>query len=499
MSASSEFVALCQSQVALLTQGLGASLSAVYLTEVLVEGTEAKLVPIVAYPETSSVWQDQAFALLPAETEATNNPGLRLLSAAQPLHSLNSSEADAQASPSSPELSGETFAFGETGRSPSAQGESNFLMQQRQIVLPLMHEGVMLGLLVTGREDRPWNEWERAQIERIAHTIALACILNQRSQWLEQERQQQQQLQAQQHDLLDNLLHQFRNPLTALRTFGKLLLRRLRPTDVNRDVATSIIRESDRLQELLQQFDQALDLGEVSLEPFTLGPTHTAIDVAPDVQPALQSPTPPEEVPCYSPRSIPLLPASGFLAGINLNLEPCSVAAVLEPLIISAQAIAQERSLQLQTEIPANLSLVRANVRALREVLSNLIDNALKYTPAGGTISIQVQDSYLLPSNTTQQATDRPYQAIAVSDTGPGIPPQDLPHIFERHYRGVQAATEIPGTGLGLAIARDLVEQMQGEIQVFSPAQSSGLVSFEPTATSGPGTSFVLWLPLESP
>jgi len=94
-------------------------------------------------------------------------------------------------------------------------------------------------------------------------------------------------------------------------------------------------------------------------------------------------------------------------------------------------------------------------------VFSNLIDNALKYTPSG-KIYIQA-------------GLEQSHLQGAISDTGPGIPPEDLEHIFERHYRGVQSSSEIPGTGLGLAIAKDLIEQMQGEIQVFSPASLPAL------------------------
>jgi len=105
--------------------------------------------------------------------------------------------------------------------------------------------------------------------------------------------------------------------------------------------------------------------------------------------------------------------------------------------------------------------------------VSNLLDNALKYTPSGEDLH---------PGGLEQGHL----QGIAISNTGPGIPPEDLEHIFERHYRGVQSSSEIPGTGLGIAI--DLIEQMQGEIQVFSPARfalAHLLVDLEPPLSSG--------------
>ena len=100
---------------------------------------------------------------------------------------------------------------------------------------------------------------EEREIHRIATTLAIACILDRRQVWLQHQLQQEKALQKEQGDLLDNLLHQFRNPLTAIRTFGKLLLKRLRSNDTNREVAINIINQSDRLQELLQNFDQVLD------------------------------------------------------------------------------------------------------------------------------------------------------------------------------------------------------------------------------------------------
>ncbi len=473
MPASSEFVQLCRSQVAIAVS-LGATFSAVYLTQELVPGSEAKLVPIAVYPETS--------------VESEENQGLRLQSSENstvkslpllgpPTKPVEKSTVEAILFEGFPS---DRFANanapeplpGFDGSSHQCQGPENLWQQRRQIVTPLIHEGSVMGLLVSGRQDRPWNDREEATIQQIARTLALACILDQRSQWMQQELNSSGQIQAQAYDTMHNLLHQFKSPLTALRTFGKLLARRLVPEDKNRNVAFSIVRESDRLQELLLQFDRTVDSGEANLR-LPSGTSETAISNL--------------ELIRHSPLS--LSPVA--------NLEDsCFVAEVLKPLLISAEAQASEKHLKLVTDIAADLPLVSANDRALREVLSNLIDNALKYTPAGRQIYIKVR--YKAANGDLRPAYRQfPAIAVAVSDTGSGIPPQDLEHLFERHYRGEKAQTEIPGTGLGLAIARDLVRQMQGEIEVFSPLNPEWLPSaaahLYPTNR---GTTFVLWLPL---
>lgn len=448
MPTSSEFVALCQVQIRAI-QALGATLSIVYLTEKLAEDSEAKLIPIAAYPSLAVGWEENdTLALLPDETETVESfPGLPAAVLGDGLTSDRPSVA--------PE------------RSSSHPEELKTLFQQRRIVLPLIHEGMMMGLLVTEREDRPWNQREQSQLEGIAHTMAIACILDQRHGWLEKRFHQQQRLQAEQNDLLHNLLHQLRNPLTALRTFGKLLLKRLGLEDRHRDIAANILRESDRLQELLQQFDPILELTGSNETLLTLPPAQNGAEKG--------SETVGKNQPSLPQR---LLPEAGLAVS---SLESCSVAEILKPLLASARAIAAELHLNLPTDIPAQLPPVLANAKALREVLSNIIDNALKYTPSGGEIEIQVGQ--------TRIGSQGQMLGIAISDTGPGIPPQDLEHLFERHYRGVQAQSEIPGTGLGLAIARDLVEQMQGDIQVISPAQPSASANL-----GHAGTTFIVWL-----
>jgi signal transduction histidine kinase len=487
--ASSEFVALCKSQVAVLTQGLGAALSAVYLTEELIEGTQAKLIPVVVYPEAAGVWEE-------------DNPVLVLPDSGGKIDRIP------RLSRAAPRLLPQVRDRNQTMDSTSPDWDDNVLQRQGQVVLPLMHEGVVMGLLIAGREDRPWNEKELATIERIARTLAIACIMDRRRVWFEQQFTQASRLQAQQRDRLDDLLHQLRNPLTALRTFGKLLIKRLLPEDKNRDIASSILTESERLQELLKELDATLDASETEQAPLML-PAATLPEASPELE----------------TRDGKLRTEQEFSKSLIANpqsLAPISVAEVLEPLIATARAIAQERNLALFTEIPTDLPLVQGNAKGLREVLSNLIDNALKYTPSGGQIDIRVAVCARTPQGETwtmgiderlpgrvegvtqwlETSTVQPEQrlAILISDTGPGIPPQDLEHLFERHYRGVQAATAIPGTGLGLAIAKELIAQMKGEIEVFSPAQrvwakqsweSQGVQTQHEPAR---GTTFVVWL-----
>ncbi|MBE9030834.1 sensor histidine kinase [filamentous cyanobacterium LEGE 11480] len=427
MPASAEFVDLCQSQLWLLVQTLGASVSVVYLTEEVASTAETRLVRIASAPDGAAMPGGEG--------------GTALSPVADVGRSSESPQSTELADPKSSTMASSTAV-------PIAPLPSPDMVPER-LVVPLIHEEIVLGLLVTERNDRRWQVRERQQIEQIVQTLSLACVLDKRSQWLQQRQAQQAQLQAQQHDVMDNLVHQFRNPLTALRTFGKLLLKRLPEDDRNYVAASSIVRESDRLQELLLQIDRAIDLTESF----------------------------PDEVKVTTPAA---LPSAGPLGEAQLALKPCDVGQILQPLVVSASAVAQEKQLVLHAELPDVIPLVQADQSALREVLSNLIDNAVKYTPAGGEVHVRLQ---VLGKQLV----------VRVTDNGAGIPDTDLPQLFQRHFRGVQDQTEIPGTGLGLAIARELVQQMQGDIQVFSPMQPEGwLGEYLPAER---GVTFVVALP----
>lgn len=433
----SEFVDLCQSQVALLTQGLGAAWCGVYLTEDLVQSVP-KLIPIVVYPDAREVWSW-------GEGEAQGGEFSPLLALSQ------------QYSLDTPQPHQEQDVINQAEYFTGEWEEKSF-QPGYQVARPLIYQEGVMGLLVAGRREREWTPEELIQIDRVARTLAIARSLDRQQRWYRQQLHQQENARHIQKEVLDNLLHQLRNPMTALRTFSKLLLKRLRFDDANRTVAEGIVRESDRLQGFLQQLDDYFK---------TI---------------AAESPRlPPADPLLLTGENKPISPS--LLPGKAIVLEPLALETILHPLILSAKTIAQERKLTFKTDIPAHLPLVRADPWGIREVLSNLIDNALKYTPRGGCVEIEAGLTRLTPYGRLQ--------GVAVRDNGLGIPPGDRERIFERHYRGVQEQGEIAGSGLGLAIAKSLIEQMHGEIELISPASDAA------HSPNNPGTTFIVWLPVD--
>jgi two-component system sensor histidine kinase KdpD len=127
-------------------------------------------------------------------------------------------------------------------------------------------------------------------------------------------------------------------------------------------------------------------------------------------------------------------------------------------------------------DLPHDLPRVAADTALLEQVLVNLLDNAVKYSPPGGTISVS-----------GRTVGDR--VALSVSDEGIGIPPDELPYVFDSFYRARRQDRVGPGTGLGLAIARGLMEAMGGAIDAQSPRP-------DVPADGAPGTMITLTLPV---
>ncbi len=152
-----------------------------------------------------------------------------------------------------------------------------------------------------------------------------------------------------------------------------------------------------------------------------------------------------------------LLKLSRIEAGrLELELRPIRVDALVNSCIETARFKAEARGLRILVNLPQGLPPVRGDGAQLAEVLQNLLDNALQYTPSGGHIDVTARSS-------AHEVT------FTVADTGIGIPESDLGRIFERFYR-VDAARsrEAGGTGLGLAISRHIVEAHGGRIWVES-------------------------------
>ena len=117
---------------------------------------------------------------------------------------------------------------------------------------------------------------------------------------------------------------------------------------------------------------------------------------------------------------------------------------------------AESRGVHVHTDVEPGPLLVNADPDRLAQVVRNLLSNALRHTPEGGRIDIRAfrQDGHV---------------CVEVQDTGPGIPPEHLPHVFDRFWRGDPSrARETGGSGLGLSIARSLIHAMGGRIGVNS-------------------------------
>ncbi len=136
-------------------------------------------------------------------------------------------------------------------------------------------------------------------------------------------------------------------------------------------------------------------------------------------------------------------------------------------LVSLARATVQEwvqasfaHRIDLGFEPPDEPVIIAANALMLRELLSNLIDNAVRYTPAGGSVTVRVR-------------RDGDDALLEVEDTGPGIAPAERPHVFERFYRIL--GSSVPGSGLGLAIVREIAQQHGAEIDIFNNPRSHSL------------------------
>jgi two-component system phosphate regulon sensor histidine kinase PhoR len=207
-------------------------------------------------------------------------------------------------------------------------------------------------------------------------------------------------------DFVANVSHEFKTPLTAIQGFAETLLAGAIDDPQNRMRFLEIILEHSR--RLARLTDDLLELSKMDADR------------------------------------------------LELEIRRLSVSQFVESCIETTQRSAAEKDLRISVNLQEHLPDIAADRRRLAEVLQNLLDNAIQYTPAGGQIMVGA-------------AADGDEVTITVSDTGIGIPQADQPRIFERFYRvDVARSREVGGTGLGLSIAKHLVEAHGGRIWVES-------------------------------
>ncbi|MDQ3997322.1 MAG: ATP-binding protein [Gemmatimonadota bacterium] len=273
------------------------------------------------------------------------------------------------------------------------------------MTVPLVASGKVLGALtlVVSDSGRRYGDDDLALAEELARRAALA-VDNAR---LFHEAQQATQARD---EMLAVVAHDLRNPLNTVSMSCSLLLesasRSERPTEQKQ--LTIMRRATERMNRLI----------------------HDLLDVKRIEQ--------------------------GRLA---VDPRPETMGAIIRDAVDMLRPLAEAQGLELASEIPDDLPKVLADPPRVQQVLSNLVGNAIKFTPRGGRITLRAR-------------LDSAEVRLAVIDTGPGIPPDQLPHVFGRFWQA--RTSDARGIGLGLAIARGIVEAHRGRIWVESrPGEGS--------------------------
>ena len=207
--------------------------------------------------------------------------------------------------------------------------------------------------------------------------------------------------------VINNVAHDLRMPITRIRGVAETTLTKDADRSSYRDMAVTVIEESDRL---VGQINTILELAEID-------------------------------------------------AGLKvMTMEQVDLALIVNRAVELYQPASEESEISLTVQIRKQPFGSTGNINSLQRLLANLLDNAIKFTPAGGKISIIL-------------ATEEKSAVLSVTDNGPGIPRKDREHIFDRFYRG-DASRSISGNGLGLALVKSIAEKHNGSVIVESDGKN---------------------------
>lgn len=160
-----------------------------------------------------------------------------------------------------------------------------------------------------------------------------------------------------------------------------------------------------------------------------------------------------------------ILDVSRVITGkLQLHLAPVDLVTVVQAALDAVRPALEAKDIRIDTNYQEGMRIMAGDADRLQQVVWNLVSNASKFTPAGGAVGIRVSQ-------------DETYASVEISDTGPGIPPEFIPHVFERFRQADGSTTRTHGgLGLGLAIVRHLVELHGGVIAVENATSESGAV-----------------------
>ena len=276
------------------------------------------------------------------------------------------------------------------------------LFVSRRVVLPVQEMMSASQRIAAGHYDERVGVPGNAGPDELDELSRLALSFNQMADRLEQT-------EARRLELIGNVAHELRTPLSAIKGYMEGLIDGVLPAEAA--TFQQVFREADRLQRLVNDLQE---LSRVEAGTFELDSKLTA------------------------------------------------VAHLVETVADRLDRQFEEKGVTLETDVPPDLPLVRAGEDRVGQVLLNLVGNALQYTPSGGRVSL---------------AARREGESVrfSVRDTGIGIPPEHLPHVFERFYRVDKSRSRAGGgSGIGLTIARYRVEAHGGQIEAASDGPGQG-------------------------